>query len=110
MPGRLSQYGMAGIWLSSPAHLTTSAFFQNLLSVLRPRPSQVLPEAAPSAFPAHSCCFPEVPEKQTVAHGALGAASLAAAQVGRGAAGREGPGLWAAAHPGTGTGFHARSS
>lgn len=33
-----------------------------------------------------------------MAHGALGAASLAAAQVGRGAAGREGPGRWAAAH------------
>lgn len=80
-------------------HLTTWAFFQNMLSVLRPRPSRAQPEAAPSAFPAHSCCFSEVPEKQTVAHGALGAASLAAAQVGRGAAGREGPGRWAAAHP-----------
>lgn len=33
-----------------------------------------------------------------MAHGALGAASLATAQVGRGAAGREGPGRWAAAH------------
>lgn len=93
---------MAGTWLSSPAHLTTFNKTQqqqkNLLSVLKPRPSAPSPGTAPPAFPAGSRCFPEALEVQTVAHGALGAAHLAAAQVGRGAAGREGPGHWEEAH------------
>lgn len=93
----LVQHGKNLAFISCPSH--DLGFFQNLLSVLRPRPSRAQPEAAPCSFPAHSCCFPEVPEEQIVAHGALGAASLAAAQVGRGAAGREGPGSWAAAYP-----------
>ncbi|XP_037058598.1 very-long-chain (3R)-3-hydroxyacyl-CoA dehydratase 4 isoform X2 [Peromyscus leucopus] len=54
---------------------------KNLLSVLKPRPSVRSPGTAPPAFPAGSRCFPEALEVQTVAHGALGAAHLAAAQL-----------------------------
>lgn len=90
-------------WLEFGFHLlpiSRPRLFSKLAECVEAPPFQSAARGRPlRAFPAYSCCFPEVPEEQIVAHGALGAASLAAAQVGRGAAGREGPGSWAAAHP-----------
>lgn len=64
----------------------------NLLSVLRLRPSLPSPGPPCAPFQPAAAVSPEVLEVQPVAHGALGAARLAAAQVGRGVAGRGGQG------------------